>query len=203
MKKIMALVLAAMMLMGICSALAEAPEGYPEVKEGIDFGGKDVYIYDYWSAQDYWDSYPAEPTEQEEATHAYREWIQNTYNVKVHQIQRGDWGTCAEEMTNFNTTPEDDKLAIFIIEPGKVGPLVANGIAAPLDYDFSAEKWNKADLDLGPRAASTTACTPANPSPVSACTSTSACWKKLASNGKRSTTCRKTAPGPGLLSKTC
>jgi hypothetical protein len=148
MKKIMALVLAAMMLMGICSALAEAPEGYPEVKEGIDFGGKDVYIYDYWSAQDYWDSYPAEPTEQEEATHAYREWIQNTYNVKVHQIQRGDWGTCAEEMTNFNTTPEDDKLAIFIIEPGKVGPLVANGIAAPLDYDFSAEKWNKADLDL-------------------------------------------------------
>ena len=40
MKKILALVLAAMLLMGVCSALAEAPEGYPEVIEGLDFGGR-------------------------------------------------------------------------------------------------------------------------------------------------------------------
>ena len=35
MKKIMALVLAAMMLLACCSALAETPEGYPAVVEGI------------------------------------------------------------------------------------------------------------------------------------------------------------------------
>ena len=31
MKKVLSLVLAAMMLLACCSALAEAPEGYPEV----------------------------------------------------------------------------------------------------------------------------------------------------------------------------
>ena len=41
MKKLMALVLAAMLLLVCCSAVAEAPEGYPEIKEGIDFGGKE------------------------------------------------------------------------------------------------------------------------------------------------------------------
>ena len=139
MRKIMALVLAAMMLLACCSALAEAPEGYPEVKEGIDFEGKDVYIYDYWSATD-WKDNTAEKTEEEQAQYDYRTWLEDTYNVKLHQIQRGDWGTCAEEMTNFNTTPEDDKLAIFIIEPGKVGSLVANGVAHAIDYDLSADK---------------------------------------------------------------
>ena len=49
MKKIMALVLAAMMLLACCSALAETPEGYPAVVEGIDFGGASVWIADYWT----------------------------------------------------------------------------------------------------------------------------------------------------------
>ena len=148
MKKIMALVLAAMMLLACCSALAEAPEGYPEVKEGIDFGGKDVYIYNYWDSADWTERLSGDLTDEQQAQVDYRHWLEETYNVKLHEIQRGDWGTCAEEMTNFVSTPEDDKLAIFIIEPGKVGTLVANGIAAPIDYDLSAEKWNQADINL-------------------------------------------------------
>ena len=40
MKKLISLVLAAIMLFACCSALAEAPEGYPEVIEGLDFEGK-------------------------------------------------------------------------------------------------------------------------------------------------------------------
>ena len=48
MKKIMALVLAAMMLFGMCSfaAAEELPEGYPAIIEGLDFGGATIYIYD-------------------------------------------------------------------------------------------------------------------------------------------------------------
>ena len=46
MKKILALVLAAMLLMGMCSAMAEVPEGYPEVIEGLDFNGATIWIYD-------------------------------------------------------------------------------------------------------------------------------------------------------------
>ena len=49
MKKLFALLLAAMLLLTSVSALAEAPEGYPEVKEGIDFGGATLYIDYYWT----------------------------------------------------------------------------------------------------------------------------------------------------------
>ena len=42
MKKLVALLLAVMMLSAM--ALAEAPEGYPAVVEGIDFGGATVTI---------------------------------------------------------------------------------------------------------------------------------------------------------------
>ena len=46
MKKIMALVLAALMLLGCCSfaAAEELPEGYPEIIEGLDFGGQTVTL---------------------------------------------------------------------------------------------------------------------------------------------------------------
>ena len=39
MKKLVSLILAIAMVLACCAAFAEAPEGYPEVREGIDFGG--------------------------------------------------------------------------------------------------------------------------------------------------------------------
>ena len=46
MKKLVALLMAVLMLLASVAALAEAPEGYPEVVPGIDFGGQTIYIYD-------------------------------------------------------------------------------------------------------------------------------------------------------------
>ncbi len=145
MKKLVALMMALMMLLACTPVLAEAPEGYPEIKEGIDFGGAEVTIYDYWTASD---ERKAEPTEEEQAQYDYRDWLMETYNVKIRQIQGGDWNTCAQEMINFTTAP-DGSLRLYIIEPGKVGSLVANGIAAPINYDFSdATQWNPALIDM-------------------------------------------------------
>jgi len=141
MKKLVALLLAVMMLP--IMALAEAPEGYPEVKEGIDFGGATVTIYDYWSGDG---ARKADPTEEEQAQYDYRDWLMETYNVVIEQKQGGDWNTCAEEMINFVSAP-DGSYRAYIIEPGKVGSLVANGVAAPVVYDFSAEKWNQATIN--------------------------------------------------------
>jgi len=141
MKKLVALLLAVMMLSAM--ALAEAPEGYPEVVPGIDFGGATVTIYDYWSGDG---ARAAEPTEEQQAQYDYRDWLMETYNVVIEQKQGGDWGTCAEEMINFVSAP-DGSYRAYIIEPGKVGSLVANGVAAPVKYDFSAEKWNQATLN--------------------------------------------------------
>lgn len=138
MKKLVALVLAAMMLCASI-AFAEAPEGYPAVKEGLDFGGKTVTIYDYWSGNG---DRVAEPTEEQQAQYDYRDWLEATYNVKIVQKQGGDWGTCAQEMIDFVSAP-DGSYRAYIIEPGKVGSLVANGVAAPINYDFSAEKFNQ------------------------------------------------------------
>lgn len=142
MKKLVALVLAAMMLCASI-AFAEAPEGYPAVKEGIDFGGKTVTIYDYWSGNG---DRVAEPTEEQQAQYDYRDWLEATYNVKIVQKQGGDWGTCAQEMIDFVSAP-DGSYRAYIIEPGKVGSLVANGVAAPINYDFSAEKFNQFTID--------------------------------------------------------
>ena len=69
MKKIMALVLAALMLLGCCSfAVAEdVPEGYPAKIEGLDLGGQTVYIYDWWSNDDEaHSSRKADPDEEEQ-----------------------------------------------------------------------------------------------------------------------------------------
>ncbi len=147
MKKFFALLLSAMLLCVCCAAFAESPEGYPAVVEGIDFGGKEVWIADYWTASR---DRSAEPTEEEQATYDYRDWINSTYNVDVYSLQDGDWNTCAQQLINFVGTP-DDSLRIYIIEPGKVGSLMANGVIAPWDseyIDLTAEKWNQGDIQF-------------------------------------------------------
>ena len=143
MKKLVALLLSAMMLCACCAALAE----YPAVVDGIDFGGAEVLVLDYWSGDG---ARNENPTEEQAAQYAYRDWINETYNVNLHQMQGGDWGTCAEEMINFTGTP-DGSLRLYIIEPGKVVSLVNNGIAAAIDtkyIDITADKWNDAEIDF-------------------------------------------------------
>jgi hypothetical protein len=144
MKKLVALLMAAMMLLANIAALAEAPEGYPEgVEKYIQAEKKTITIYDCWSGEG---KRKDEPSEEEQMMYDYRDWIEATYNVKVEQKQGGDWNTCAEEMIHFVSAP-DGSYRAYIIEPGKVGSLVANGVAAPVKYDFSAEKWNQATLN--------------------------------------------------------
>ena len=142
MKKLVALLLAAMMLT-VSFAMAEAPEGYPEIVPGMDFGGATVTIYDFWGNNDR----VAEPTVEQQARYDYEDWLMETYNVVIKQTMGGDWNTCAEEMINFTSAP-DGSYRAYIIEPGKVGSLVSNGIAAPINYDVSGEEWNAANIAM-------------------------------------------------------
>ena len=138
----------------ICgSSLVTVP--YPEIKidpstgAQYDFGGKTVYIYDYWSGdQDWHDSDPNALSEEDRWTYEYRRWLEETYNVRIVQTQGGDWGTCGEEMRYFTENgDQNDELALFIVEPGKVGDLVSNGYAAPWNYDMNLEKWNQTEIE--------------------------------------------------------
>ena len=153
MKKALILLFACLLL--VCSAaVAEAPANYPEIRidpltgKAYDLGGQTVYILDYWSGSG---DRSTAPTEEQQAQYDYQDWLMETYNCTIVQKQAGDWVTCADEMINFTASP-DGSLRLYIIEPGKVGGLVANGIAADWNrsttVNMSSDYWNKATTDL-------------------------------------------------------
>ena len=101
----------------------------------IDFGGKTIYIYDYWGNYN---------IPQDRLSEVERE-----FNCKIVREARGDWGTIGQEMTDYVTKGgEGDGLALFIIEPGKVSELITSGVAAPWNYDFTTSDWNKAETEF-------------------------------------------------------
>lgn len=148
MKKLVALLLAVMMLCVSIAALAEAPEGYPEVKEGIDFGGAKIYIYDYWTASS---ERKAEPTEEEQAQYDYRDWIMSTYNCEIEQIAKGDWGSNSTELVNQFAAKDNSVLCLYILPPDFVGDPMAQGAFAAWDtelIDFEDDLWNDATIQF-------------------------------------------------------
>ena len=150
MKKLLALVLAAIMLAACTVVLAEDAESlYPEKVDGIDFGGQQIYVYDYWTANA---DRVAEPTEEQQAQYDYRDWIEATYNCKITQIAKGDWGSNVTELINFTTAP-DGTLCLYILPPDFVGTPMANGVLAPWNaegslFDAADEQWNGATVDF-------------------------------------------------------
>ena len=147
MKKMVALLLALMMVVACMPALAEQPEGYPEVVEGIDFGGQTIYIYDYWTADD---TRKDDPSEEEQAQYDYRDWIMETYNCEIRQIQKGDWTTNVQELTNFCTSP-DGTLCLYILPPDFVGTPMGNDLFAAWEsenIDFEDDKWNDSTINF-------------------------------------------------------
>ena len=145
MKKIMALVLAAMMLLGCCSVLAEdVPEGYPAIIEGLDFGGADVYIYDWWSD----DTRSNDPSEDQQLQYDYQDWLMETYNVKVHQLALSDWAGNPTELANKVVNHDDSVLCILGISSGFAGAPLANGLYMPWTYGLDQGVFNDATVEF-------------------------------------------------------
>ncbi len=147
MKKIMALVLAAMLLLGCCSfaAAEEAPEGYPAIIEGLDFNGQDVYIYDWYSTG----TRDENPTEEQQLTYDYWDWLEETYNVNIIETALSDWNNQAAELQNFvmNKNPEG-KLAIIGISGGFAGPAVKNDLYMAWTYGLDTDQYDKMTVDF-------------------------------------------------------
>ena len=147
MKKLFALLMALALLCTSVAALAEAPEGYPEVKEGVDFGGANLYIDYYWGPN----PRKADPTEEEQATYDFRDWIQKTYNVNIVEEQWSDWGGIQGELTNFVGAP-DGSLRLVVLPPDFVGGPMANDALAAWNendlIDLSSDLWNTSTVDF-------------------------------------------------------
>ena len=146
MKKIIALVLAAMMLLGCCSfaAAEELPEGYPEIIEGLDMGGKTVYIYDWWSRDDAEHSTrEADPDEDTQKLYEYRDWLEKTYNVTIVNCawEKGGWQESPQELANIVNDGKADDLCLIIIDPNFAGGPLANGLVEEWTIDLTGPQW--------------------------------------------------------------
>ena len=141
MKKIIALLLAALMLLASVAMAEEMPaKKYPD----LDFGGETVYIYDWWSNGER----NAEPDEDEAKLYAYRDWIEETYNVKIVEIALSDWEGNPAELANMVMNGVNDKLCLVAVAADFEGGPLANDLYMPWQIDLSAEKWNKAASDV-------------------------------------------------------
>ena len=138
MKKLVALLLTAIMLLSV-SALAEAPEGYPEVVPGIDFEGKTVSIYVWYDSKR-----AEEPTEEEQARYDFEDWIMETYNVKVEYVNHYDWAGGIANLIDFVGNPDPSVLCLYTLPGDFVGTALRNDLFAPLDdvLDVNDDKWN-------------------------------------------------------------
>ncbi len=140
MKKLVALLLAVMMLSAM--ALAEAPA----VVEGIDFGGRTVKIFTWYDM-----SRKAEPTQEEQDLYDYQDWLMETYNVKVEYEVPYDWATSIDYLSEFVQNPENkNNLAIFTMPMDFIGPAMKNELIIAWNdlVDLSAEKWNQGTLEF-------------------------------------------------------
>ena len=147
MKKIIALVMAAMLLLGCCSVMAETaevPEGYPAIIEGLDFGGADVYIYDWWSD----DTRSDDPSEDQQLQYDYQDWLMETYNVKVHLLALSDWAGNPTELANMVVNHDNSKLCILGISGGFAGAPLANGLYMPWTYGLDLGVFNDATVEF-------------------------------------------------------
>ena len=79
-----------------------------------DLGGVEIIIRDWFSNPERQEA----KTEFEEAQYAYQDWIQETYNFKIHAETIGDWGTVAQDFVDYATAGGDDKNYVFTLHSG-------------------------------------------------------------------------------------
>lgn len=146
MKKLVALLLAAMMLLTSVAALAEAPEGYPAVIEGLDLGGRTITI------KSWYDTVRAEePDEEQAARYAYEDWLMETYNFKLVYEVPYDWAGSQQYLNDFVVNEENAKDLTLIQMPGDfIATAYKNNLVAPWNdlIDLTNEKWNDAALEF-------------------------------------------------------
>ena len=127
---------------------------YPEIKidpstgDSYDFGAQTIYIYDYWTTNT---ERKPNPTEEEQALYDYQDWIERTYNCKVQQVAKGDWGSNASELINFFKQKNSSELCLFILPSDFVGQVLQSNAAASwnlLNSTVVEGKWNQNALEL-------------------------------------------------------
>ena len=129
---LVALVIAAMAMMSLAAADPVAPEGYPEIIQGLDFGGATVYIYNWWGGGDRAEN----PTESQQIQYDYWDWIESTYNVHVVQttMEGYGWDSMGTAIADIVGSRDDSTLCIIAMDGQFAGNPMKNDMLAAWDY---------------------------------------------------------------------
>ena len=140
MKKLISLVMAAIMLLACCSfasAEADVPEGYPAIIEGLDFGGQTIWLYDWWSNGDEAHSdRSAEPDEDTQKLYEYRDWLEKTYNCKIVEKNWKGWQENPQELATKVADKDASELCLILIDPNFAGGPLANDLYMAWDPEI-------------------------------------------------------------------
>ena len=145
--------LCAMLLFGFhhVTGAKAAPTAYPDVIEGLDFGGQTVYIYDWWSNDDAGhSSRKTDATEDEQKRYDYIDWLEATYNVKIVNTawDKGGWSESPQELAKMAKSGHADELCCIIIDPNFVGEPMGEGLLETWTIDTSGSQWLSSVTDL-------------------------------------------------------
>lgn len=124
---------------------SEVPEGYPAIIEGLDFGGRTVYIYDWWSTDDpEHTSRSKDPDPDLAKTYEYRDWLEKTYNVKIVEtaLPGGGWEANPQALSNWVMNKENDEWHVIAVAGDFAGAALKNGLYAPWLLDMTMDNWN-------------------------------------------------------------
>jgi len=103
----------------------------PATGKPYDLGGIEVIVRDWFTKAE---REPAK-TDFEEAQYAYQDWIQETYNFKIHGETIGDWGSVAQDFVDYVTAGGDDHNYVFTLHSGD--PTMLSAVDNGLVYDLS------------------------------------------------------------------
>ena len=144
MKKIVALVMALMMLICTFAAIAETPEGYPEVRTDIDLGGKEIWILTTGGSEE-GTPRKEDPTEEEQLKYDYRDWLAEQFNCKFIEAKGGKWSTISKNMMEYVANPDYSRYNIYMIPSAFVMSVVNNNYCAGWDvscFDYDNGCFN-------------------------------------------------------------
>ena len=126
---------------GLTAAKA-VPAGYPDVIEGLDFGGQEVFIYDWWSSGER----VAQPSADLQRQYDYEDWLQETYNVKIIRKALSDWAGNPTELAEMVANKDSSKLCIVAVDGGFAGGPLSNNLFMPWTYGLDSGTYDQATL---------------------------------------------------------